>query len=180
MPLTFLSDVQRRCYDRVAIHLREAFGESVQVDPNAPRFQLWQGSARAEVRVDPWRGDLCRIVVRAVVLSGVRTTPGLLTFLLDHNDKVDLGAFSVTPQDEIVFQDAIVVHKIDPSALIAVVHTVLTVADTYDDKLREKWGGLRALDRTRPRPAVTRVDSGGHQERTATGIGVMPAKDDED
>ncbi len=183
MALEFLSDVQRRCYDRVAMHLRESFGEGVQVDADAPRFKLWQGSAMAEVRVEPWRGELCRIVVRSVVLSGVKVSSALLALLLEHNDKVDLGAFSMTTEGEIVFHDAVVVHKIDPAALTAVVHTVLTVADTYDDRLREKWGGLRAVDRARRRTAVPRtvkVDSGAHAERTATAMPAAMPDDDAD
>jgi len=150
--IQFKTDAQRACYEKVRQWLTETFGPTVRVRENAPVFDVWVnlalgGSALAHVGVHPWGEDDATVVVRAYVVTDVEITPELMHFLLRENDDMRYGAFGLDEDDDIFFEHSIVGSTLDKEELMASVRAVLQTADKYDDQIRQRWGGRRALDR---------------------------------
>jgi hypothetical protein len=87
------------------------------------------------------------VVVRAYVVTDVEITPELMHFLLRENNIMRYGAFGLDKDDDIFFEHSIVGSTLDKEELMASVMAVLQTADKYDDQIRQRWGGRRALDR---------------------------------
>jgi hypothetical protein len=150
--IQFETDAQRACYEKVRQWLTEAFGPTVRARENAPVFDVavnlaLGGSALAHVSVQPWGEDDATVVVRAYVVTDVEITPELMHFLLRENNIMRYGAFGLDKDDDIFFEHSIVGSTLDKEELMASVMAVLQTADKYDDQIRQRWGGRRALDR---------------------------------
>lgn len=150
--IQFKTDAQRACYEKVRQWLTETFGYTVKAREEAPMFDVatnlaMGGSALAHVIVHPWGDDDATVVVRAYVVFDVEPTPELMHFLLRANDDVRYGAFGLDKDDDIFFEHSIVGSTLDKEELLASVMAVLQTADSYDDQIRQRWGGQRALDR---------------------------------
>ncbi len=142
----FVSDVQREVYKRVARLMLEQFGDRVEASVDSAKLSVAVGSASVDVSVRPWRDDAL-ILVRSVLLTGARIEMGLLDFLLHENDKMDLGAFALGDRGEVLFQHTVLGSTAETRDVRAAVWSVMNVADQYDDRIQEHWGGMRALDR---------------------------------
>jgi hypothetical protein len=105
------------------------------------------GSALVEVLVFPWDGDDAIINTRSYVVVGAELKPDLMRYLLEENAKMIFGAFGISPDSEILFEHSIVGSTCDMKELEASVKAVMEIADEYDDKIVDRWGGKRALDR---------------------------------
>jgi len=142
----FKTRAQRAIFEKIQRYLQQLFGESVEQPTGEARCLLAKGSARAEVTVEPWGEDEAAITVRSVVIRGADLCPELLSFLLRENHQFRLGGFAINADGAIVLQHAIVGSTCDKKELDASVSAVLLIADEYDDKIRAKWGGVRAID----------------------------------
>lgn len=111
-----------------------------------PGFGLFMGSAWAEVRIIPGLEEEAAIQTRSRVVLGVEITPDLMQFLLQENTELLFGAFALNPAGDILFEHTILGSSCDKEQFQASVMHVLKVADDYDDRITEKWGGKRALD----------------------------------
>jgi len=58
-----------------------------------------------------------------------------------------MPASGIDENGDIVFEHTIVGSTCDKKELESSVAAVLEVSDDYDDKIVERWGGKRALDR---------------------------------
>ena len=145
--MTTLSPIQQKTLDKVSTWIQEFFSH-VPWEPldDEHGFGLFMGSAWVEVAVRPWKEDTV-INVSSNVVSGAKVDRELLQFLLNENDDLVFGAFSMNGAGDIIFQHTIVGPTCDPEELQASVDAVLEVADEYDDRIVEKWGGQRALDK---------------------------------
>ena len=144
--MEFLTPIQKDCYTRVSIWVEEFFSHIPWEKLDEPGFGLFMGSAWVEIRILPWDEDTV-INVRSTVVSGADLTPDLLNFLLRQNDQLLFGAFSISSDDNVLFEHTIVGSTCDVEELQASVFAVLDVADKYDDQIVARWGGERALDR---------------------------------
>lgn len=144
--MQFQTSAQEACYDKIALWIKELFGKFPCARQDIPGLGLFMGSALVEVLVFPWRDDAI-INTRSYVVTGIELSPELLRFLLEENTKMLFGAFGIDGNGDIVFEHTIVGSTCDKKELQASVNAVLEVADEYDDKIVEKWGGQRALDR---------------------------------
>lgn len=144
--MTTLSPIQQKTLDKVSTWIQSKF-EHVPHEPlDEPGFGLFMGSAWVEVKVQPWKEDTI-INVSSSVVSGANVDFDLLNFLLQENDELVFGAFSMDEGGTVRFQHTIVGSTCDPEEFQASVEAVLEVADDYDDQIVEKWGGERALDK---------------------------------
>jgi hypothetical protein len=107
------------------------------------------GSALVEVFVFPWGTDEAIINTRSYVVTGTELTPDLMRFLLRENSNMRFGAFGIDDNGDVLFEHTIVGSTCDKIELESSVNAVLEIADDYDDKIVERWGGMRALDRIR-------------------------------
>lgn len=154
MPIAFITDAQKECYKRVARLMIELFGDAVEASVDAPEFTVGLGSALVDVSVTPWRDDAI-VRSRALVVSRPRADNELYAFLLQESATFDFGGFGLTGEGDVIFQDALLGSGCDRRELHVSVHTVLHIADQYDDRIQQRWGGQRASDRSKHVRVVT-------------------------
>ncbi len=153
----FVSDVQREVYKRVARVMLEQFGDRVEASMDVAVLSVAVGSASVDVSVRPWRDDAL-IAVRSVLITGVRLEHALYDFLLHENNKLDVGAFGIGDRGEVVFSHTILGSTCESRDLRASVWSVMNVADQYDDRIQEHWGGQCAIDRKLAQQVEVQVD----------------------
>lgn len=148
--MEFATEAQKACYEKVAAYLKEIFGEMAIARDDRPAFAVstiaMGGSAIAQIAVLPWGDDDATITVRAYVVTDVALTPELMEYLLKLNNEKRFGAFGVDEENDIFFEHTIVGSTCDKEELKASIAAVLFTADEYDDQIRSRWGGMRALD----------------------------------
>lgn len=144
--MTPLSPVHEQTLTKVSNWIKELFSHVPWEPLDEPGFGLFMGSAWVEVKVHPWKRDTI-INISSKVVSGANLHPDLLRFLLNQNDELVFGAFSINPEGDIRFQHTIVGSTCDREELEASINAVLEVSDEYDDRIVKSWGGQRALDK---------------------------------
>jgi hypothetical protein len=111
-------------------------------------YVIKQGSAYVMISVIPWGKDKAMVRCTAQLVKGIEVDGPLALQLLELNTFLRFGSFSYDPQEQTV----LFVHTIlggttlDPEELMATLRDVALIADEYDDKLVEKYGGQRMLD----------------------------------
>lgn len=156
MVLSFASAIQELTYQKVADYLAQAtlFNEALQVGTDTPRFELTYGSARVEVEVLPWEvhpwDERELAVVKAcscVTLNSV-INADLMQYLLAENQRMLFGAFHLGAKGQVMFAHTVLGGEhMDLMELQTCILSVVTIADTYDDLIAERFGGQRAADR---------------------------------
>lgn len=149
MPIQFQSRAQEECYQKVERYMRELFGEMCQAHPTAPTFAMVKGSAMVTVTTFPWGDADSVVMIRSYVVFGAELTKELLHYLLVENFDFRFGAFGVDRDGDIFFGHNIVGSTLDKNELKASVLAVLGTADDYDDKIQQRFGGMRAADRAK-------------------------------
>lgn len=145
--MEFANETQRACYEKILPWMKELFGTFAGRREDVPEFGVWVGSALARTAVLPWKNDDAVISTRAYVVTGAELSRELLHYLLLENGRLNFGAFGVDEDGDIFFEHNIVGSTCDKEELKTSVLSVVLVADEYDDKIVERWGGSRALDR---------------------------------
>lgn len=146
--MEFQSPSQREVYEKVRRWMAELFGTgAVVAPPQAPVLFVRHAEAVGLVAVDPWGQDDATVTVRSYVVSGAPLTPELMRFLLEQNDTMRFGGFGVDGDGDIFFGHSFVGRQCELKELGAAVLAVVTTADEYDDRIRARWGGERAVDR---------------------------------
>lgn len=148
MTIEFRNDSQKACYEKILPWIKEIFGElSVVPRGDVPVIDVIYGSAVVQVMVFPWDDDNCVISCASWVVMGAEATPELLLYLLQENSTMRFGAFSMDKDKDISFEYDIVGDTVDREELKAAVVAVAVTADSYDEKIVERFGGTRARDR---------------------------------
>ena len=111
-------------------------------------YVIKQGSAYVMINVVPWGQDKAMLRATAQLVKGCRMTGELATQLLELNSHLRFGAFAWDSQDNIVLFTHTILGgtTLDPDELVATLSDVALIADEYDDKLMQKYGGQRMLD----------------------------------
>jgi hypothetical protein len=162
MPITFTNHAQELTYRKVAEYLTtsELFKNTVRSADDQPKFNLQYGSTKVGIRVlswevNPWDTPEL-VIVRACscITVGSQIAPELTEYLLRENLRMRFGAFQLGDNNEIFFAHNILGgEQLDIMELQTCILAVVTIADTYDDILTEKFGGVS------PRLAMTQVES---------------------
>jgi hypothetical protein len=111
-------------------------------------YVIKQGSAYVMISIVPWGKDKAMVRCTAQLVKGIDVDGALARQLLELNAFLRFGSFAYDSQEETV----LFVHTIlggttlDPDELMATLRDVALIADEYDDKLVEKYGGQRMLD----------------------------------
>ena len=146
--MEFQTETQKKTYEKVAQILKDEFGKSAQARDDSPAFLLNKGSAYVQVTVSPIGDHFSCVRAHSWVVTGAENTPELLQFLLKENLNMRFGAFCVDDVGDICFTHAILGESLDAPALMYSLGAVAGVADDYDDKIVQRFGGQRAVDRT--------------------------------
>jgi hypothetical protein len=159
MPITFTNPAQELTYHKVTGYLTtsELFKNSVQVVDDQPKFELIYGSTRVGIRIltwdiNPWDTPEL-VIVRACSCLTVESpiTLELTEYLLRENLRMRFGAFQLGDDHEIFFAHNILGGEhLDLMELQTCILSVVTIADTYDDILTEKFLGHQPTDNAYP------------------------------
>ncbi|MGG6296248.1 T3SS (YopN, CesT) and YbjN peptide-binding chaperone 1 [Leptolyngbya sp. AN02str] len=156
MPLEFATETQAHTYDKVKDYLNKSnlFKDTMRTAADEPRFHLTYGSAHVDVEildweVHPWEErELTIVKAWSCVTIGSQMSAELMEFLLNENHRMRFGAFQLGKQGEIFFAHSVLGgESMDLMELQTCILSVVTIADTYDDLITQKFGGQRACDR---------------------------------
>lgn len=153
MPATREKRFNTRCQEEVYRLVKSNLDELVDEhfdDAEHCDFYLKYGSTVLEISIDPYQEDDAVIEVLAFVVQGVEPTFELTRELLRINSEVPLGAFSMVGRD-VFFSHSFLGRRMRPEQFIASLERVATLADEYDEKLVDQYGGETALDIIRTR-----------------------------
>ncbi|HPW54353.1 MAG: YbjN domain-containing protein [Thermoanaerobaculaceae bacterium] len=145
MATQFASQAQEQVFQKVGLYLKELYGETVEQVEDKPIFLLALGSAAASISVLPWGQDAV-VTVRAWVVFGPRISLELCQFLLRENGRLQFGAFGLAGDHDVCFRYSLVGSTLDREELGAAVRAVLGTADDFDDVIKARFGGQRAID----------------------------------
>ena len=144
--MEFQNNVQKETYEKVSQWLGEIFGEFVRKKEDAPSFRVAMGSTFISVGVIDWGDNQAIICARSPLVQGVEITPDLMRFLLEKNNAMAFGAFSIDSDGDINFDHTIYGPTCTKEDLRISTKAVLFTADKFDDEIVSRWGGKRALD----------------------------------
>jgi hypothetical protein len=158
--MEFETPTQRKAYDRVSQWMVEIADNAdiemaFELDPEAPVFGVTYGSAYVEIEVAPfsWEGDDgaeeedALLIISASVVEGATMAADCMRFLLQKNEELAIGAFSLGDNDEIILSTTIPFSYCEDSEeLETYLIMICDTADSLDDEIISRWGGLRASD----------------------------------
>lgn len=157
--MEFASDKHREAYERVRVYLHELFDDKLYHEKATGHFYVRYGSTVLEISVEPFNADGADdaiMMAMSYCVQGVEVDDDLLRGLLELNHTLPFGAFSLVG-DDIFFSHSLLGQTLERSNVLATIAAVANVSDEYDDRIVEKFGGQRALDRIR--------DTGGLKRR---------------
>ncbi len=147
---------QEETHRQLAEYLDELF-DTPYLDSDNGHFYVGYGSTVLEIAVEPYGPEETIVDVTAYCVQGADLRDNLLLGLLELNHQIHVGAFSLVGSD-VFFSHSVFGSALDRKNLLGAIAAVANVADEYDDRIVEKYGGQTALDRIR--------DTGGRRERT--------------
>ena len=147
-------------YDRTKTYLAELFDEGDVHEDDNGHFYVRYGSTVLEISVERYGPEEAMVMVMAYCVQNVETDEDLLRGLLELNHSLPFGSFSLVGND-IFFHHALFGRSLERHALLNALAAVATISDDYDDRIVEKFGGQRALDRIH--------DTGGRKRRKQRG-----------
>lgn len=158
--MNFDTPTQQRAYHRVKQWMVEIaasaeVGMEFELDDEAPIFGVSYGSAYVEIEVAPfsWESDGgaeeqdALLIISASVVAGATVDAECARFLLQQNEALAIGAFSLGVDDEIILSTTIPFSYCEDSEeLETYVVMICDTADSLDDEIIRRWGGQRACD----------------------------------
>ncbi len=155
--MRFENENHATAYEDLKLYLAELFEEDAYSEDDEGHFYVHYGSTVMEISVDLYGPEEVLVMVMAYCVQGVDVDEDLLLGMLELNHTLPFGAFSLVGTD-IFFSYAIFGRTLERSNLLNAIAAVATISDDYDDRIVDKYGGERALDRIR--------NTGGRKRRT--------------
>ena len=161
MSVSFSHPVQEVTYHKVEEYLTtsQLFKDALQVAIDQPNFYVTYGSALIDVNVMSWEvhpwetGELAIVRACSCITVESRIDAELMQYLLSENRRMRFGSFQLGRQNEILFAHSVLGgESMDLVELQTCILSVVTIADTYDDLLMQKFGGQRGIDRLPQKP----------------------------
>ncbi len=137
--------IQEETFRRVREYLSEFFDDPY-CDPEEGHFYVRYGTTVLEISVEPYGPDEVMVRIMSYCVQGVDAADDLLLGLLELNHNLALGHFSLV-DDDVFFSHSLFGRDLEPRDLLRAITAVATVADDYDDRIVEKYGGQTALER---------------------------------
>lgn len=111
-------------------------------------YVVKQGSAYVMVNVVPWGKAKAMVRCVAQLVKGIEMSRELSLQLLQLNAHLRFGAFAFDPVGDLVLFIHTILggHTLDQEELLTTLSDVALIADEYDDKLANKYGGQRMQD----------------------------------
>lgn len=158
----FEHDTHEATYRQVEDWLPDFFDDPYHDEENG-HFYVTYGSTVLEISVEAYGPKESVVKIMSYCAQGVDLSEDLMTTLLELNQVQAFGSFSLVEND-VFLSHAIFGRDLQPRGLLSAIAAVAEVADEFDDRLVERFGGQTALERIR--------DTGGLvQRRMAIGRG---------
>lgn len=155
----FETAVQEETFHKVKEYLAELFDEPYY-DPENNHFYVRYGTTVLEISVDPYGAEESVVSIMSYCVQDVEVEEELLVGLLELNHQLTCGHFSLVGTD-IFFAHTLFGKSLDARDLLRAITAVATVADDYDDRIVQRYGGQTALERIQ--------DTGGRRRRQEVG-----------
>lgn len=95
------------------------------------------GSVNVEIRVVGWHSEDVLVQVFSYVAEEVTITQDLTDELLRLNATTPFGSFGLTFDNSVIYSYSLAGKNLDENEFLAAVQTVATIADEYDEKIKE-------------------------------------------
>jgi uncharacterized protein YjfI (DUF2170 family) len=95
------------------------------------------GTVQIEVQVVAWHSEDVLVKVFSYVCEDVKLTQELAEELLRLNATTSFGSFGITFDGDVIFSYSLAGANLDFNEFAAAIQTVATIADDYDEKLKE-------------------------------------------
>jgi hypothetical protein len=155
----FETAVQEETFHKLKEYLSELFDEPYY-DPENNHFYVRYGTTVLEISVDPYGEEESVVSIMSYCVQDVEVEEELLVGLLELNHQLTCGHFSLVGTD-IFFAHTLFGKNLDARDLLRAITAVATVADDYDDRIVQRYGGQTALERIQ--------DTGGRRRRQEVG-----------
>ncbi len=136
-------DLLKEVREKVKTYLKEVVDDFVEVDGI---LSFTYGSVTVNVEVVPWHRDDVLVKVFSYLAENAQLSDDLMRTLLEMTARFPLGAFAVSMGDSVMYRYSIAGANLDLNEFVAAVYTVATVADSYDEFVREYGGGSGRID----------------------------------
>lgn len=162
--MEFENAIHRETHDKLVEYLNELF-EGPYRDEATGHFYVSYGSTVLEISNEPYGPEEAVVTIMSYCVQGVAVDEELLLGLMALNHSRPFGAFSLVGHD-IFFSYSLFGRSLTRANLLSAIAEVATVADDYDDRIVEKYGGQTALERIE--------DTGGWRRRRTTSAKSAP------
>lgn len=119
-------------------------------------FAIERGSTRVNIEVRDWgkdpKGEPSSIVrLWAPVVRKLKPTPEFYRWAATEGQNFIFGTVTVVEDEEagdcfVAFDHSLLADYLDPDELVQAVVAIVLTADDLDDKVHERFGGLRYTD----------------------------------
>lgn len=147
--MQFEHEHHRETWESVREVLQHLFDDELTREEETGSFYVRYGSTVLEIGVLAYGPEESIVRVVAHCVQEVELDEDLLLGLLELNHAVPVGAFSLVGRD-IYFSHSLFGRNLHRTALLGSIAAVANLADDYDDRIVDKFGGVRALDLLRP------------------------------
>jgi hypothetical protein len=151
----FDHSIQEETFRKVEEYLAELFDDPY-LDPEGGHFYVRYGTTVLEISIEAYGDEEAVVTIMSYCVQEVEVEEELLAGLLELNHQLAFGSFSMLGND-IFFSHSLLGQNLQPRDLLRAITSVATIADDYDDRIVEKYGGQTALERIQ--------DTGGTRRR---------------
>jgi hypothetical protein len=111
-------------------------------------YVVKQGSAFVMINIVPWGENKAMVRCAAQLVKGIDLDIDLATQLMTLNTTLRFGAFAYDPNHKLILfiHSLLGGHTLDADELLATLSDVALIADDYDDRIVEKYGGQTMRD----------------------------------
>ena len=155
----FEHEIHEETFKKVEEYLGELFEEPF-FEPEEGHFYVRYGTTVLEISVEAYGPEEAVVTIMSYCVQDVELDEELMTRLLELNNQLSIGAFSMVGND-IFFSHSLFGRNLEPRDLLRAITSVATVSDDYDDRIVAEYGGQTALERIQ--------DTGGSPRRKAAG-----------
>jgi Putative bacterial sensory transduction regulator len=155
----FEHEIHEETFKKVEEYLGELFEEPF-FEPEEGHFYVRYGTTVLEISIEAYGPDEAVVTIMSYCVQDVELDQELMTRLLELNNQLSIGAFSMVGND-IFFSHSLFGRDLEPRDLLRAITSVATVSDDYDDRIVAEYGGQTALERIQ--------DTGGSPRRKAAG-----------
>ncbi|WP_051633226.1 YbjN domain-containing protein [Thermonema rossianum] len=125
-----------KTHQKIQSFIQELFHEDEVITLDGT-YSFTFGTVSVNVRVLPWHTEDVLVEVFSYVAEEIELTPSAMEELLRLNATTHFGAFGLTFDNSVIFSYSLAGANLDLNEFTAAVQTVATVADSYDELLKE-------------------------------------------